>query len=135
MKTLTLIIVTCSNIFALIPIQSLIHHGYYGGAILTGLTALASVFMHATETKHQLPGLFWAEHSNLFLNIDRFFAKVLIMYGLWLFYDHPNLLPVITSIVGLIMLGVGELTYHLPLYTFLHSSWHFLAFYSLYLVI
>ena len=136
MELLTLISVTASNIFGLIPIKSLISTGRYYGASLVSGAVIASCCMHATETKHKLPGLFLAKYSNQFLNIDRVIAYLTGFYGLYLFYTNPTKTPiqVITPLIGAILAFIGEQTDNLLLYTVCHVGWHFLAYLSLNLV-
>ena len=132
----TLGIVTASNVFSLIPIFSFLRTGRYGGALITGCASIASIFMHISETKHELPGLWLAKYSNYFLNIDRFFAGIAGMYGLFLFYTNSNKTTsqVALPLVGSLTLFIGEHTTDLPLYTITHTIWHFIAYYSLALV-
>jgi hypothetical protein len=136
MDKFTLITISASNIFGIVPIYSLFSKQRYYGTLLVSSACLASVFMHATETKHNLSGLFLNEYSNAFLNIDRFIAYLTGIYGLYLFYTNPvkTLPQVVLPIVGGLASMVGEFTEFLPLYTFLHCVWHGLAYYSLHLV-
>jgi hypothetical protein len=129
-------IVTISNIFALLPIKSLIDNKRYYGAALTGCAAIASIFMHATETKHNLPGLFLAKYSGLFLNIDRVLAYMTGCYGIYLFLTNPEktALQVLVPVLGAIGCGLGEYTGDLKLYCVCHVFWHFMAYYGLGLV-
>jgi len=136
MEKFTLITVTASNIFGIIPCISLFNTKRYGGTVLVASACLASVFMHLTETKHGLKGLFLKEYSNMFLNIDRVLAIMTGLYGLWLFYNNPrkNIYQLAFPLIGAISSFVGEQTTNLPLYTFTHCIWHALAYYSLHLV-
>jgi hypothetical protein len=135
-KRFTLITITASNIFGIIPISSLIETKRYYGACLVSSAVLASIFMHATETKHNLPALFWAKYSKTFLNIDRVIAYMTGFYGLYLFYTNP--VKTITQAVLPVIVGVscaiGEHTENLTLYNICHCLWHGLAYYSLHLV-
>lgn len=136
MEKVTLITVTLSNVFSVIPIKSFINTGRYGGAILTALAGLSSLFMHASETKHRLPGLCLVKYSNLFLNMDRVFAFFTFVYGVGLFITNPckTIHQLLTPSIGSLCLLAGERTMNLPKYTLLHCMWHFCAFYSLHLV-
>jgi len=136
MDTFTLVTVTASNIVGLVPIYSLLSKKRYYGTLLVSSACLASVFMHATETKHNLSGLFLSKYSNTFLNIDRVIAYLTGIYGMYLFYTNPvkTLPQVVLPVVGGLSCMIGELTGNLSLYTFLHCVWHGLAYYSLHLV-
>jgi len=136
MEILTLVMVTTSNIFGAMTVYSLYRTKRYGGDILVASAYLASVFMHATETKHNLNGLFLKQYSNIFLNIDRVLAIMTGLYGLWLFYNNPtkNISQIIFPLIGALSSFIGEQTMNLPLYTFTHCIWHALAYYSLHLV-
>ncbi len=133
---LTLLIVTVSNIFGLFPIQSLVKSGRFYGAILVTGAVIASIMMHATETKHKLPGLFLAEYSNMFLNIDRVLAYLTGLYGMFLFFTNPNknVWQIVAPVVGATSCFIGERTENLLLYTLCHVVWHALAYGSLCLV-
>jgi hypothetical protein len=132
----TLVTVTTSNIFGIIPVYSLIKTQRYYGSLLVSCACIASIFMHATETKHGLSGLFLKQLSKTFLNIDRVLAIMTGVYGLYLFYTNPtkNLYQVILPIFGAMTSFIGEQTMNLPLYTLFHCIWHWCAYYGLYLV-
>lgn len=136
METFTLVTVTASNVFGIIPIVSLIKTKRYYGTVLVASACVASIFMHATETKHKLSGLFLKKYSKTFLNIDRVIAYLTGFYGLYLFYTNPvkTLPQIIYPVIGAICAFVGEHTNNLPLYTSLHCTWHALAYYGLHLV-
>lgn len=136
LEKFTLVTVTLSNVFGLIPIVSLYDTKRYYGTMLVTSACLASVFMHATETKHNLDGLLLKQYSNTFLNIDRVLAIMTGLYGLWLFYTNPNknICQIIFPVIGAISSFIGEQTTNLPLYTLTHSIWHAFAYYSLHLV-
>lgn len=136
METLTLSLVTSSNVFGVLPVYSLIKTQRYYGALLTSSAVIASIFMHATETKHNLPGLLLKEYSNLFLNIDRVIAYATGLYGLYLFWTNPikKTQQIITPFIGAVSCAIGESTNNLPMYTFFHIIWHVLAYYSISLV-
>jgi len=136
METLTLISVTASNIFGIVPIISLIATKRYYGVGLVTSAVVGSIFMHATETKHKLPGLFLAEYSNIFLNIDRVVAYCTGLYGLYLFYTNPTktITQIITPLIGGALAFAGEQTENLSLYTICHIGWHLLAYIALNLV-
>jgi hypothetical protein len=63
-------------------------------------------------------------------------AHITGIYGLYLFLTNPVKTPkqVICTLIGGICGIWGEYTQNLPLYTFLHTIWHGLAYYSLHLV-
>mgnify|MGYP006898474687 CR=1 FL=1 len=133
MQTFTLVTITASNIFSIIPIRELYCQKRYYGMCLTTCASIASVFMHMTETKHNLKGLCLAKYSKIFLNIDRFLAYLTGFYGLYLFYNNPTktVSQVIVPLIGGCCAAIGERTENLPLYTTLHTTWHFCAYYGL----
>lgn len=135
-EKLTLALITSSNIFGILPIILLIKRQRYSGACIVTCAVISSFFMHATETKHKLPGLFLAKYSNIFLNMDRFFALMTGSYGLYLFWENPmkNIYQIILPMIGAISLGIGESTNNLTIYTITHTIWHILAYGSLCLV-
>ncbi len=136
METMTHLVVSGSNIFGFVPIYSLFKTNRYYGALLVSGAVSASVLMHLTETKHNLPGLYLSKYSNAFLWLDRIVAWMTGLYGLYLFYTNPQktIWQVILPVMGAISSLIGESTMNLPLYTLTHTIWHGLAYLSLYLV-
>ncbi len=136
METIVLLGVTASNVFGIFPVISLIKTQRYYGVVLTLCAVVAFVFMHATETKHNLPGLFLANYSNIFLNIDRVIAYITGLYGMYMFLTNPSkkLMHIVVPLIGMTACGVGELTNNLVIYTGVHILWHILAYGSICLV-
>ena len=134
MNNLTLIANTLTNAFAFYPINVALRQSNYIAAGLTSSSMLASILMHATETKHQLIPPVAGEYSEHFLNIDRLMSVLLISYGVYhVSKISPYLLlaPGLKLITGTICLRLGEMTSNLPLYTLLHTIWHYCAYTSL----
>jgi hypothetical protein len=92
--------------------------------------------MHATETKHKLPALFWPQHSNKFLTLDRIIAYITGFYGIYLWYINPckTLSQIIVPIIGGLCGVIGEHTENLLIYTITHTIWHFCGYVGLALV-
>lgn len=136
MEIVTHLIVSGSNIFGFIPIYSLFNSRRYYGSLLVSAAVSASISMHLTETKHNLPGLHLSKYSNQFLWLDRVIAWMTGLYGLYLFYTNPHktIYQVILPIMGAISSLIGENTMNLALYITTHTIWHGLAYLSLYLV-
>lgn len=109
LQSFTLLTITISNIFGIIPLYTLFNLQRYYGFTLVLLAVIASCFMHISETKHHLPGLLFKTHSNLLLNVDRFFAVITATYGIYLFWTNPSktITMVIIPLIGLIANKLG----------------------------
>ena len=134
MEETTLTVVTVSNVFGLLPITSYFMSGRYYGATLVSLAVISSVFMHISETKHKLPGLYFVEYSNTLLNIDRVFTLLVGPYGFYLFSKKIKIFTLVVAVIGFIASYTGEQTNNLRLYMICHVIWHFCGYLSLYLV-
>lgn len=134
---LTLIITTASNVAGIIPLVSLFWRERFFGVFIVIMAITASIMMHATETKHRLPGLCFPALSSACLNMDRFFACLAALYGGYLFLTHPSkhIYQVIVPLVAACFAIVGEATENLLLYTLCHSTWHAGAYIGLSLVV
>lgn len=125
---------TFTNVVAIIPVQRYISKKDYLGATLCSCSFVSSVLMHISEKKHGLPGVFFKEYSNVFLNVDRFFAVLLAFYGAYNFLQKTNkekklsIKPIIAFGIGSIASFIGEKTTNLILYTILHTVWHTLSY-------
>ena len=119
---------TFTNIVALAPIYRYISTKDYLGAAICTSSFAASCLMHISETKHNLPGVCFKDQSNLLLNVDRFFAVMLAVYGSLTFFKKPSINPVITFGIGTIASIIGEKTNNLTAYTVLHTIWHILSY-------
>lgn len=137
MRKLTHLVISSSNILGLIPVYSLFAAERYYGSALVFSAVVASVFMHLTETKHDLQGLYLAEYSNTALWIDRIVAYLTGLYGLYLFYINPvkSIWMIICPLYGAFWGFIGERTRSLPWYMFAHTTWHFFAYLSLHSVV
>lgn len=136
-KKTVVLINTFTNSFALAPIIGLYKNGYYKGSILVLSAALSSCLMHLSETKHNLGGPYFNQYSNLFLNIDRGFAILTFIYGIYLLSSKTtiNIYNFLVPAIGLLSSFLGEQTPNLYKYTVLHSIWHFCAYIGIYLLI
>jgi len=127
------IIVTSSNICGMIPLMISFQKGNMFEVVLIGVTILASVLMHLSETKHKLPGLYFQTYCNEFLWFDRIMA---VLSSLYIFYNlvnfHASLLTswfVTKVIIGLSFNFLSERVFTGPIiFMILHSGWHCLAF-------
>lgn len=134
MNGLTLTVNTLTNVFAFYPINVALRKSNYIAAGLTCSSMLASILMHATETKHELIPPIGGQYSKYFLNIDRLMALILVSYAVYHASKIPPpllILPGLKLITGAICLRLGEITPNLHLYTLLHTIWHYCAYTSL----
>lgn len=137
METFTLLTVTLSNVFGIIPLITMIQYQRYHGAMLTTIAILASTLMNATETRHKLPGLFLAKYSKNIRNIERTIARITGLYGIYLFYTNPFKTPlqICLPLVGGIALFGSDYVNKLSTYTFFQVFWHASIYITLYLII
>lgn len=141
---------TATNVIAFLPIYFYADIGDIIGALLCTFSLIASVLMHISETKHNLPGVLFKEYSNILLNIDRLFALILFCYGIITFINNPDVIyhyymgkdfiellifPIVIFSTGAIASYIGENTDDLKLYTLLHTIWHICAYGTLAYVI
>lgn len=95
------------------------------------LVVLASTLMHASETKHSLPGICLVKHSNHLLWFDRIMAVTSGGYVAYLVFNNPRLIfkdhLLEKAVIGLLLNGVSELTNGMT-FAITHSLWHALAF-------
>lgn len=137
------IIVALSNIVGFYYIINYDLNNFKKIAIIMPLCA--SIIYHLSETKHNLPGIFpLNKHSNILLNIDRFFAIISFIIALC---NIIKLSPLnkkkylIFGIIGLLCLSISErdiiyknlniysnFTVNIYEFLFFHSIWHFIAF-------
>lgn len=133
MNTLTLVLNTATNLFAIPALLTLYRKDMIGFSLLLS-SFIASCLMHITETKHDLKPFILKDYSNIFLNIDRVLSHLMVAYTLYLVRNVPlhNLMcPAIKFAISGIALGIGELTNDLVLYNILHTGWHYGAFSAL----
>jgi hypothetical protein len=103
-------IVTCSNIFGIVPLWKSIKNIISSfdnksdnkkpkklkkgtviiETIIIGTSVIASVLMHISETKHGLPGLFFVSYCNYFLWFDRIVSLSCCFYFGKKFYDKER---------------------------------------------
>lgn len=121
-------LVAASNVFGLLPIVAGFERDQWHGLLMTAVV-VASVLMHLSETKHGLPGLVWARHSWLFLQIDRATALLAGGYGLWLFLKRPSHGVAVAAAVGLAFMALSEHgTTSQGWFALWHSLWHTIAY-------
>jgi hypothetical protein len=126
------ILVSATNLFGIIPICIALENENYICAVIAFCAMFASIIYHMSETRHGLPGIFLKKHSEKLLLIDRIFAVIAMIYGLYLLYMNKNIyLPVIIlKIIIAISAGcLSEIFGKDPvLYTMFHSIWHCIVF-------
>jgi|GEM_PF-4381476 len=132
-------IVTSSNLYGILPIHY--SRGYYRLWMIS--IVISSILMHASETKHNLPGIYpFNKYSQQFLWLDRIMAISPIIYLLvqYILYKKSPLVYLSSPkfIIGLICLFLSE-NFHLHskinpyFFAFTHSLWHFCAYHTCYL--
>jgi len=142
------LIVSLSNLYAVIPITRLIAHEKYFGAFIVSMAMISSTAYHMVETdKHHMTGmgrncgkLIRFPSERVWLNLDRFFA---IISTLYIIVQFPIGLTsgqfIGFAICGSIALGVSEIPhyvkqfemnypYGMHLYVVSHIIWHITAF-------
>lgn len=134
MNDIVLCINTATNVFALLPAITAYRRQMYKTSLLLSTSFVASSLMHITETKHDLIPFFLKDWSSVFLNLDRGIALLVFLTSSFILVERANKLPYKTILakgcIGLLCLGLGEITKSLPLYTALHTLWHYYAFTS-----
>lgn len=136
------LIVSLSNLYAVIPITRLIAYEEYFGAFIVSMAMISSTAYHMVETnKHHMTGIcrkYYGEQ--ILLNLDRFFA---IISALYIIVQFPIGLTsgqfIGFAICGSIALGVSEIPHYIKqfemnypygmyLYVVSHIIWHITAF-------
>jgi hypothetical protein len=111
---------------------------------MVSLAILASVLMHLSERKHELPGIYpFNKYSSFFLWFDRIMAYLSAMIVARILFIRWNLwytsFLMIYICIGLISMGLSELMFTLKedhsLFAMTHSLWHLIAFSSFYFAI
>ena len=145
------VVVTASNLAALVPLYIIIEKimtapGDYAGhwcveLALVFTSMMASLMMHASETKHGLRGIEFGQfslvrESQAFLWLDRVVALMVVAYilagWLWLGYYDPPLAFWLAGGIGLVFMTISEHWAHTPQQFMLsHGLWHVLAFTAL----
>jgi len=139
MNKITNILNATSNLFGIIPLSiSLYHKSYYEALLIFG-AMFASILYHISETHHNLTGLIFTKYTNYLLFIDRIFAIIALVYGVYLIYINNYIYYSIISIniiIGIFALLFSELFGNYPIiYTLFHCIWHCIAFIILALII
>jgi hypothetical protein len=135
------LIVSLSNLYAVIPITRLIAYEEYFGAFIVSMAMISSTAYHMVETnKHHMMGMGKYYGEQILLNLDRFFA---IISTLYIIVHFPIGLTsgqfIGFAICGSIALGVSEIPhyvkqfemnypYGMHLYVVSHIIWHITAF-------
>jgi hypothetical protein len=137
-KTLNTLI-SSTNLFGIIPIYIALNNNNYIGALITFCAMFASILYHISETHHNLTGLIFTKYTNYLLFIDRIFAIIALVYGIYLIYINNYIYYSIISIniiIGIFALLLSELFGNYPIiYTLFHCIWHCVAFIILALII
>jgi hypothetical protein len=127
------LIVTLSNLYGLVPIYY--STGYY--RLWISVIVSASVLMHLSETKHQLPGIYpFNQFSKQFLWFDRIMAYTPVIYvGYMYIVNNVNLFEhlfnpifIIGSICLLLSEGIKGNKYF---FATTHSIWHVCAYHTI----
>ncbi|QHN71100.1 uncharacterized protein [Mollivirus kamchatka] len=124
-------VVALSNVFGLLPIC----RAQSSTQIAIATTAVAaSVLMHISERKHDLPGVApFSQWSNKFLMADRIVSYGTVLYAASQFFQAGlHTVPWATALVGCSALALSE---HVDLgpawFIATHCTWHACAFYGL----
>jgi hypothetical protein len=145
------LVVTASNLAALVPLYMIIDKimsapGDYAGhwcveLALVFTLMMASIMMHASETKHGLRGIEFGQfslvrESQAFLWLDRVVALLVVAYilagWLWLGLYYPSPLFWLVGGVGLVCMTISEHWARTPQqFMMSHGTWHILAFTAL----
>lgn len=137
MELYTLLLVTASNFMGIVPILALISSCRYFGACITTIAMIASIIMNSTETRRNMPALFWAQYSEKIRNVERIIAHCVGFYGVYLFFTNPitTMVQIILPVTGAMALFGSDHVQNLKYYTILQVYWHFAIYMSLYLVV
>lgn len=134
------LIVSSTNLYAILPIITSFKYGYYNYTIVISLSMIASIIYHMIEHhKHNMTGL--GSHSLLehqvCLNFDRFFAGLSFLYGFFINKDPTNFLINNSQVIliALLSLFISEKLVKKNFYIITHSIWHIYAFHISYLAI
>ena len=132
-------IITCSNLFAIVPIYKALMNNNSIGALITFCAMFASMIYHTSETNHGLPSIIFKKYTKILLFIDIIFAFIAITYGIYIIYINNyiyNITIIYSSIISLLFLQLSELTDDNTLfYVLYHSLWHCCAFLTLAIII
>ena len=135
-------VVTFSNIFGLGLILKAFEKNMFTGFLMLFIV-LSSVFMHISETKHNLPGILFVQYSNILLNIDRFASIVGVIYCIIKILYNPTDSSLLTidiiafglfGLFGLLMNYCSEIVFknNQILFAITHIIWHYIAYSTLY---
>lgn len=130
-------IVTISNIFGLLPIYKSFNNLPRSSLelFLIIIAVIASILMHISETKHNLPGIYLSKYSNYMLYFDRITAYLLVFYMIYKLIHNSLIITgllILKIITGLLCAIGSEITNNEQEYVFLHCIWHFFAYKIIY---
>ncbi len=128
------ILTASTNIFGLLPYSYVKSRNIVLSRCIL-LVIMASIFMHLSETKHDLVGIYpLNQYSNLFLNIDRVTSISITTLILYWYYKYQIKLPII-GFIGIICLFISEHINNQIVFLLFHNLWHMLGYQGLYLVL
>jgi len=129
-------LVAGSNVFGLIPI---IYANHWLLRLWMSVIVLASILMHLSERKHNLPGIYpFNRYSMKFLWFDRLMALsplLIVIYDFnltWRFIEN-NYIQIFLG--GTAMFISENLVQNQRLFAFYHCIWHVLAYYLCYVFV
>lgn len=107
--------------------------------IFMGTLMIASILMHLSEVKHDLPGIYpFDKLSNEFLWFDRIMANLALVFILYKIYQNPMLFDDIINegLIGLFLVVVSErINIGKIGFMITHSAWHVIAFDIIYKIL
>lgn len=136
------IVVTLSNLEALIPLWYCYENGFVGTFVQIFFMMIASISHHATAVNRNITPLIKTRYAGFLLWIDRLMATSCIIHGIYIlsYYEiEPEAIDIFFVLLALISLFVSDLltrrvtnVLELLVYTIFHTIWHVLAFYLFY---
>src|SRR3990167_6519343 len=134
------LIVTLTNLVAVVPINYAYNHNMHFDMILLILVMCASMLHHISGNNRGLEAILFTSHYNNLLLLDRIIAFITIVRMIYLIYSYEiynkfvsydNLL-ISVSLLGLlysdVFLGKYNTFREKMEYCFTHSLWHITAF-------
>ena len=104
-------------------------------------TITCSCLMHISERKHSLPGLYpFNKYSDIFLRYDRIMARICVIIVIFYTYIKWTMIStwiLVYAALGLVSLIISEkvATENWTFFMVTHSTWHFIAYTTAYLII
>ena len=115
------LVVACSNIFGL-PV--ILAATIFQDQLLVSMVVLASVLMHLSERKHDLPGVHpFSRWNSAFLNLDRVVAVLVFVACL-----NRITLDLVTKNISVILVGIASviISETVEVCPVFFSAWHIL---------